>query len=424
MKLFNSKRLVSVLMVICMIAVLIVPMGMATVSAESTNLVSETSFNVGDWGSKTITLTEALEANTTYKWSFKFSIAGGTQTAKVTVAGIEVFSGTGFNTNDVKSGEFTTGDTAPTSTSVVFASSGGGWFGVSDVVIEKVVVLTPEDVTNYASKTSFSISDWGSDTTTLVLPLEANTTYKWSFKFATSGCTGTAKLTIAGTEVYSGAATQGETKSGEFTTGETAPTSTEVKFSCPSGGGAYTVSDLVIEKVNILNPDDIENYATETSFVVTDWWQDSTDMIQKLTPNTTYAWKFRLTEAGGSQKITLSIAGNQVFSGTGYQDDIKNGILTIGETAPESTEILFKSGGGGQYQVADLVITKLFVGDVNCDTNVADNSDMISLKKIVLGSETALYEDSADLTGDGKVNILDLIRIKRYLAKEDVKLGA
>ena len=128
-------------------------------------------------------------------------------------------------------------------------------------------------------------------------------------------------------------------------------------------------------------------------------------------------------EVNAAQKISFSMAGNKVFEGTGYQNDIKNGILEIGETAPESTEVLFGSSGGGQYQVADLVITKLFVGDVNCDTVVADNHDMITLRKIILGIETALYEDSADLNADGKIDILDLIRIKRYLAGEEVALG-
>lgn len=58
-----------------------------------------------------------------------------------------------------------------------------------------------------------------------------------------------------------------------------------------------------------------------------------------------------------------------------------------------------------------------------CDTVVADNHDMITLRKIILGIETALYEDSADLNADGKIDILDLIRIKRYLAGEEVALG-
>ena len=276
---------------------------------------------------------------------------------------------------------------------------------------------------NLVAKTSFNVADWGSDSTNLSSALEANTTYKWSFKFATSGCTGTAKLDIAGFEVYSGAATQGAIQKGKFTTGEIAPTGETVTFSCPSGGGAYTVSDLIIEKVTILDPDKIENYVTKTSFSVTDWWRDSTDLIQELSSDTTYAWKFKLAETGGTQKISFSIAGNKVFEGTGYQNDIKNGILEIGETAPESTEVLFGSSGGGQYQVADLVITKLFVGDVNCDTVVADNHDMITLRKIILGIETALYEDSADLNADGKIDILDLIRIKRYLAGEEVALG-
>ena len=421
MKTLNLKRLVSIATVICMIMVTAFFVPMTIASAETTNLVTKTSFNVTDWGSDSTNLSSALEANTTYKWSFKFATSGCTGTAKLVIAGFEVYSGAATQ-GAIQKGKFTTGEIAPTDETVTFSCpSGGGAYTISDLKIERIPSY--DEITNYATQTSFSIGDWGNTSAALVRQLEANTTYKWSFKFATSGCTGTAKLVIAGFEVYSGAATQGAIQKGKFTTGEIAPTDETVTFSCPSGGGPYTVSDLIIEKVTILDPDKIENYVTKTSFIVTDWWQDSTDLIQELSSNTTYAWKFKLTEAGGTQNISFSIAGNKVFEGTGNQNDIKNGILEIGENAPESTEVLFKSRGGGQYQVADLVITKLFVGDVNCDTVVADNHDMITLRKIILGIETALYEDSADLNTDGKINILDLIRIKRYLAGEEVALG-
>ena len=109
------------------------------------NYATQTSCSVSDWGTVSIPLAASLEANTTYRWSFKFSLAGGTQNATVTIAGTEVFSGTGFNTGTEKSGEFTTGDTAPTDTDIIFKSSGGGNFQVSELVVKKVDTSVEND---------------------------------------------------------------------------------------------------------------------------------------------------------------------------------------------------------------------------------------------------------------------------------------
>ena len=114
-------------------------------SGNIENYATQTNLTVSDWGTVSIPLAASLEANTTYKWSFKFSLAGGTQNATVTIAGTEVFSGTGFNTGTEKSGEFTTGDTAPTDTDIIFKSSGGGNFQVSELVVKKVDTSVEND---------------------------------------------------------------------------------------------------------------------------------------------------------------------------------------------------------------------------------------------------------------------------------------
>ena len=56
------------------------------------------------------------------------------------------------------------------------------------------------------------------------------------------------------------------------------------------------------------------------------------------------------------------------------------------------------------------------VGDFN-GTGSADADDAIAMKKFLIGADSGL-EDTAvlDITGDGKVNIVDFIRIKKILA--------
>lgn len=59
-------------------------------------------------------------------------------------------------------------------------------------------------------------------------------------------------------------------------------------------------------------------------------------------------------------------------------------------------------------------------GDLNGDGKV-NILDLIRLKKYLAGAKVELV-GSADVTGDGKVNILDLIRLKKYLAGAKVEL--
>ena len=101
------------------------------------NYASQTECSVSDWGVVEILLVEPLEANTEYEWSFEFAQAGGTQNVRVKIAGFDVFSGTGFYSQTVESGKFTTGDTAPVSKKIFFFSDGGGNFKVSNLVVKK-----------------------------------------------------------------------------------------------------------------------------------------------------------------------------------------------------------------------------------------------------------------------------------------------
>lgn len=59
-------------------------------------------------------------------------------------------------------------------------------------------------------------------------------------------------------------------------------------------------------------------------------------------------------------------------------------------------------------------------GDINGDGDV-NILDLIRLKKYIAGADVELV-GSADTNGDGDVNILDLVRLKKYLAGADVEL--
>ena len=62
--------------------------------------------------------------------------------------------------------------------------------------------------------------------------------------------------------------------------------------------------------------------------------------------------------------------------------------------------------------------TAIILGDLNGDKKV-DISDLIRLKKYIADSSTEI-NGSADLNGDNDVNILDLIRLKKMIAGGDI----
>jgi hypothetical protein len=58
-------------------------------------------------------------------------------------------------------------------------------------------------------------------------------------------------------------------------------------------------------------------------------------------------------------------------------------------------------------------------GDVNSDGKV-NAMDLIRLKKYLAGANVSIESNYGDVNGDGKVNAMDLIRLKKYLAGADV----
>ena len=61
-------------------------------------------------------------------------------------------------------------------------------------------------------------------------------------------------------------------------------------------------------------------------------------------------------------------------------------------------------------------------GDLNSDSKV-NLLDLVALRKYLAKWTIAIDEAAADCTGDGKVNLLDLVLMRKYLAKWNVTLG-
>ena len=66
---------------------------------------------------------------------------------------------------------------------------------------------------------------------------------------------------------------------------------------------------------------------------------------------------------------------------------------------------------------------KYVAGDVDCNEKI-DADDMVALREVLLDITKADRENTADANGDGDINIIDLVRMKKYFSNGfSVKLG-
>ena len=110
---------------------------------------------------------------------------------------------------------------------------------------------------------------------------------------------------------------------------------------------------------------------------------------------------------------------------------LADGTLSDGFTVTSSTWFIgendiclsYTNEAGTVNGTVKVTVYRALFGDFNSDGEV-DTTDMILLRRQLLGLEKDFHTAVADLNNDGKVNILDLVRLKRYLADPDtVKIG-
>lgn len=140
------------------------------------------------------------------------------------------------------------------------------------------------------------------------------------------------------------------------------------------------------------------------------------------------------SDAGLTGWIISTETGGMVWTGsqdTTITDTIVNLTFTVLEEAEEGfadvtiTDRLFSNFDEEELKFAvvsggvNVVHSK--PGDVTGDGNV-NIFDVVRLQKYLAGIEVEIDPIAADVTGDGKVNIFDVVRLKKFLAGIDVVL--
>lgn len=68
-----------------------------------------------------------------------------------------------------------------------------------------------------------------------------------------------------------------------------------------------------------------------------------------------------------------------------------------------------------------VTVTSRIPGDINGD-GIVNVLDCLRLKKYLAGFDVTIVEGNADVTGDGNINVVDCLRLKKYLAGFDVEI--
>lgn len=310
-----------------------------------TNYAMKTDYNLDSQQKDMGRLAISLASGQNYAWSFVMKTSSTIGTVKVIVGGFTLYEGNVKN-GTVK-GLLETGDTISDDLTIVILSEGGASFTVSNLIITETKSLCTEE--------TFAVSDWGTTSADLYTDLQTGVPYEWSFTFKVSGCVGKARCVIAGEEVYLGEAKQGSVHSGLLYL-DSAPANRKVVFSCPNGGGHYTISDFKLKKTilpegNLLkNPDFDENTAdwdTTFQYAVSggagnsacvrsrDWNSLSQSVLLK--PNTKYTYGF-YTGGGGNAKLFIqtenpwSVTDHPVWEGESVSNGYVCGSFTSGQS--------------------------------------------------------------------------------------------
>lgn len=153
------------------------------------------------------------------------------------------------------------------------------------------------------------------------------------------------------------------------------------------------------------------------------WWGKSVSQNVALKANKVYKLSFSHRREGlGNESVDCMLNIDIQCSGT----SLASAQVTSGSWATH--ELLFVSPADavtalnfsavyGNYCISQVALVELNVpiGDVNCDESIT-NSDMIYLRKHMLGMENIIFNYSADVNSDGKIDIRDLIHIKKYFS--------
>ncbi|MBR4073514.1 MAG: dockerin type I repeat-containing protein, partial [Clostridia bacterium] len=133
--------------------------------------------------------------------------------------------------------------------------------------------------------------------------------------------------------------------------------------------------------------------------------------INTLPDKTDYESDEELDVRGLTIKVNYSDGSSTVID-EGYRVSVDEGLAGSGK-------VVNINYAGHTASFKTTVSGEKVYGDANLD-GIVDIDDLVAFKKVLLGAESE--NDNCDVNGDGNVNILDFIRMKKHLS-ENAPLG-
>lgn len=107
----------------------------------------------------------------------------------------------------------------------------------------------------------------------------------------------------------------------------------------------------------------------------------------------------------------------QLIAPNGHNYD--TGEVTVMPTESEDGTIVYTCLACGETNKEALAF---LLGDVKPDGRI-NTADLVCLMKLILGADNSGNPSAADVTGDGTIDILDVVRLARHLADSSIILG-
>ena len=211
----------------------------------------------------------------------------------------------------------------------------------------------------------------------------------------------------------------------------TAQAVTEGNIALGDGGLSGGSAQLKISDAELDNAKEAEfASATPSGYTVSDYLDvDLYNVYYKGSTDANDVWENEIDTLNEDATISVKLSDAQLEGVTDPSDivlihNVHNGdeyeTISVESYDPETNTITFKTDSFSTYALA--TNEQVTYGDANGDSKI-NMLDVLLIRKYIAKQPVTPNLIASDVTDDGKINMLDVLLIRKYIAKQPVILG-